>query len=252
MLPDDPGVLRIMPEDSGALGIVGESGSFSDRSFRLQLKEEIFGKIIPMLPSPREREVFIRLFEPWPEWTLIAIGKYCAAFFPTLKPEQIITGIMAIFKGDFSGCDHLTHSKIMGHFSATLKHLEANPVSQGFSPEEINDILYSSKKQVSECMELILSLPKRESEICLKAYTKAYSSTFSETGQPLGVKTNQPILWALIFRWPMIEKMSSVTALHDYLKTVLPENLVGDKKRLEALCRAYKIKFRQRGRPRKS
>lgn len=241
-----------MPEDSGALGTFGESEAFFDQSFHLQLKEEVFGKIISMFPRQKEREIFIRLFEPWPEWTLIAIGKYCAAFFPTLKPEQITAGIIAFSKGDLKELDNLIHSKIMGHFSAVLKYLESNPVRQDYPPEEINDMLYSSKKQILAYLEFILSLPKRDSEICLNAFAKAYSSTFSEIGQPMGLKTNQPILWALIFRWPLIEKLPSVTAFHDYLKTVLPENLVGDKKRLEALCQMHKIKFRQRGRPSKS
>jgi hypothetical protein len=256
MLPARSGVLETMPEDSGSLQKSGKKAPlepFFENTFLKQIKGKLSEEINPILPHGREiRELFNRLCEPWPEWVLIAIGKYVGAFFPTLKPKEITLLILTLVRGDFDKFDDLTLSKLIGHFAAITKSLEDNPYWRAKSADETSSNLGLVEEIILKRFKHILSLPREESEKCLSAFSSAYSNTFDENGHPKGVKSNRPILWALIFRWPIIEKMSSVSALHEYLQKVLPAERVGDKKRLEAICKEHKIKFRNRGRPKKS
>jgi hypothetical protein len=243
-----------MPDSSGQQGEDAFLSAFRLDDAINKTKSKIIKKTIPRFPEGDERRpLFLRLFEPWPDWTLDIIGKYVGTYFPTLKPKEITAGIRGFFRGEFHELDNITQSKLIGHVAGLLKYLEIKPVFSDFSAEEIEVILLNPmKEQVSQHLEFILSLPKTESEVCLKAFSKAYSNTFTEIGEPKGLKTNRPILWALVFRWPIIEKMPNVAALHKYLQTILPLPLVGDIKRLEAICRKHHIKFCKRGRPKKS
>lgn len=241
-----------MQENSGALRIDSETEPFFTEKDIDDLRRNLSEQIIAWLPEGAVRDRFIRLFDPWPDWALDILGKYIGTYFSTLKPKEITKEIRSVFQGRFHALDHLTQSKIMGHAVGGLKFLESKQASEDLSAEHIKVIFKPIKEHILKYLELILSLPKAESEKCLTAFSKAYSNTFTEIGEPKGLKTNRPILWALIFRWPVIEKMPSVGALHRYLHEVLPANLVGDQKRLEAICRQHKIKFRKRGRPKKS
>ena len=242
-----------MPVDSGSLRKAPNPEAFLSENIVQEIKAEIVEKIIPTFPKNSEfKAIFRRLFEPWPEWTLIAIGKYTGAYFSTLNPKQITLGIKAFFRGEFENIDDLTFSKLIGHLAGISKYFETIQNGRESSADELHSLSASTWKIVLERLQYFLSLPKEESEKCIAAFAKAYSKTFDQLGHPRGAKLSRPILWALIFRWPIIEKMPSISALHEYLLTVLPPHLVGDKKRLEGICKEHKIKFRSRGRPKKS
>ena len=56
----------------------------------------------------------------------------------------------------------------------------------------------------------------------------------------------------LILHWRRIFNFSSMTELHRFLTCCLGRNRVGDKKRVEQLCARVGLRFRGRGRPRKT
>jgi hypothetical protein len=226
-----------MPENSGLNETVRESLTSSPYVSNGEMKGLLFEQIIPLFPKDKEwEEIKPRFADPWPEWALIAIGKYGGAYFSTLSPKQITAGIGSYLKGQVESVDKITLSKLLGHLAALLKWLKTDPRS-----EQMEGLFDSGNKTVTVYLDFFLALPKSESEACLDAFSKAYSNTVTNQGEPKKVQTNQPILWALISRWPVIEHLPNVPALHRYLNTVLPKRIVGGIKRLEAIHREHGI-----------
>lgn len=70
----------------------------------------------------------------------------------------------------------------------------------------------------------------------------------------LNDKTDQAtdIYFLLVMSWRFVSRMQSVTELHEFLIRFLGAARVGERKRVEKICERMGIRFRARGRPRKS
>jgi hypothetical protein len=59
------------------------------------------------------------------------------------------------------------------------------------------------------------------------------------------------IYFTICLFWQHVQRMQSSAELHAWLCKLGPPSLIGDKKRIEQLCRRIGLRFRGRGRPRK-
>jgi hypothetical protein len=60
-----------------------------------------------------------------------------------------------------------------------------------------------------------------------------------------------PIMVTLMFWWPQVEKMQSVSQLHRWLQVMDGKAQVGELKRVEKICERIGLTFRKPGRPKK-
>jgi len=99
------------------------------------------------------------------------------------------------------------------------------------------------RKALIQCLLLVVDAPHHEKIRLFKAYTKAIQRPQSSDGGPARATTATPIYCFLLIYWRAIEKLESVPKLHNLLRKVFGDTVIGDQKRVEKICERIGLSF---------
>jgi len=108
-------------------------------------------------------------------------------------------------------------------------------------------------KFIKETLTSVCDRPHAEAVTFFRAFGEAtmIKPTDLETDRTMGV--GEKLAFVLIHQWRAISKLKSVSQLHKILSAALkPHGIVISLKRIEKLCQRIGLKFKGRGRPKKS
>ena len=119
---------------------------------------------------------------------------------------------------------------------------------------DFTSIVEEKKRLVGRSLAIAGEQESAERQEFFAAYTAASKTPiFNEQGNLARDKSSSAtrIYFLIAVNWRKVQQLGTVGNLHKWLGTIVPGNLLGDIDRTKWICREFKIKLAERGRPRK-
>ncbi len=142
--------------------------------------------------------------------------------------------------------------KTLAEIDAFIKSKKLGRAEQARLAEPVLREIDAQVAVVEEIMPLVAKLAASEQERFFKAYHKALKRGL-EMLDPAQVPVDDKIPQILFFYWRAFARLNSVADVHKCLAAIfIKQGVVISKDRITKLCRRIGLRYRGRGRPRKS
>ena len=143
-------------------------------------------------------------------------------------------------------------AKSLAEIAAYLRAKKFGPAAVKRMAEPVQREVAEQAAVVEEIMPLVTKLEASEQERFFKAYNRALQRGI-EMFDPTKVTVEEKVVQILFFNWRRFARLNSVSELHRCLAALfIKQGVVISKERIAKLCRRIGLRYRGRGRPKKS
>ena len=195
------------------------------------------------LEAGDELEQLIKKFPVWVQRILQLMEHSISKAIGMSKELEPTPKVMGILAGQFLASSKTVIPTTPGEKAASAHVKKAIRHARGFL-KEMRPVL----RQVDEGLRKHAdTLPLAEESV----FYEAKAEVLRRNSKGIGFWEDSPtkIYIALLFLAPSMPTIRSVRELHSILCRIMGKSVVGDIKRMEAICRRINLKFRPPGRP---
>lgn len=178
-----------------------------------------------------------------PPWLKSALMKLAKAFAPSLTLR------------DFAGDD----PRVLGEFTGYLHAFAASPENIGALADAPKGVVLDSIQAIrpflsaaaADTILQMLAKPPSDSVSFFRGFSTALSRSAGKSGLTPGWTDATLIYLLIVMLWQKVAGFSSVGELHEWLISLLGQQIAGDLDRTKKICARIGLRYRGSGRPTK-